>query len=293
MAKHNQGRRSLILLIVVVLGLLLLINVTSEGRGQLTPIEDGLLAVFAPVQTAFASAGQRLQDLYDAVVSFHELKSENERLEKEIADIEAQLVQFLEMQKQNYRYRSLLEFQEKSELILQSAEVIARDPSQWFGTLTINRGSLHGVKQEMAVITDRGLVGMISTVSPNSSQVILITDPRLAVSAMVQRSRDPGIIGTVESHAGDPACLTMTNLPPDTRIQPGDIIISSGMGGIFPKGLFIGTVKDLGDDRPGLVLSVNVQPGVNFNRLEEVLVVLGTAPGRTDPEDSDSGEEEQ
>ncbi|MEW5785823.1 MAG: rod shape-determining protein MreC [Bacillota bacterium] len=291
MAKQSQDRRSLILLLVVVLGLLLLINITGEGRGQLTPIEDALLALFAPVQTVFSSAGQRLQHLYDAVVSFHELRAENERLQQEIAFIEGQLVQFQELQKQNYRYRRLLDFQESTAYRLQPAEVIARDPSQWFGAITINRGYLDGVEREMAVITDRGLVGMVSTVSPNSSQVILITDPRLAVSATVQRSRDPGIVGTVESHANDSSYLTMTNLPPDTQIQLGDVIISSGLGGIFPEGLFIGTVKEIGDDRLGLVLSVVIEPGVNFNRLEEVFIVLGQGEKRVEPDDA--GEEAQ
>ena len=291
MAKPRQDRRSLVLLLVVVLGLLLLINVTSGERKQLTPVEDALLALFAPVQSAFSSAGQSLQDLYDAAVSFHELKAENERLQEEIDILRAQLVHFHEMQKQNHRYRSLLGFAESSGYELLAAEVISRDPSQWFGTLTINRGYLDGVQREMAVITDRGLVGMVSTVSPNSSQIILITDPRLSVSARVQRTRDPGIVGTVESNAGDPSMLIMTNMPPETSIQPGDMIVTSGMGGIFPPGLYIGMVKERPEERSGLVLSVPVEPGVNFNRLEEIFIVLGPAGGEPGPGEAEPGSE--
>ncbi len=292
MAKQSQGRRNLILLLVVVLGLLLLISFTGEGRGQLTLVEDTLLALFAPVQTVFSSAGQRIQSWLDAVVSFHELRAENEQLREEIDFIEGQLMQFQELQKQNARYRQMLEFNDSSEFDLLPAEVIARDPSQWFGTITINRGYLDGVKREAPVVTDRGLVGIVSTVSPNSSQVILITDPRLAVGAMVQRSRDPGVVESDSAgYTKEPSNLRMTNLPPDAHIQLGDNIISSGLGGVFPRGLFIGTVKEIGKDHSGLVLAAIIEPRVNFNRLEEVSIVMGSWPGEMEPEPPD--EEDQ
>lgn len=293
MAKQNQGRRSLALLLIVIVGLLLLIVFTGEGREQLTPVEDALLALFAPVQTVFSSAGRNIQSLFDAVVSFHDLKAENERLREEIAFIEGQLIKFQELQKENYRYRRLLEFKQASDHLLLPAEIISRDPSQWFGSITINRGYLDGVAREMAVVTPQGLVGMVSTVSPNSSQVILITDPRLPVSAMIQRSRDPGIVGIVESYSHDPSFLRMTYLPPETKIQPGDAVISSGLGGVFPKGLFIGTVKEVGLDQFGLVLSAVLEPGVNFNRLEEVLIVLEEVPLADQEDESGEGEDEQ
>jgi rod shape-determining protein MreC len=294
MTKQNRGRKSLVLLLLVIVGLLLLISITGEGRGQLTPVEDLLLAVFAPVQTVFSSAGQRLQLLYDAVVSFHELQAENVRLREEIAFIDGQLIQLQELQKQNYRYREMLGFKESNSFELLPAEVIARDPSQWFGTITINRGYLDGVAREAPVITERGLVGLVTTVSPNSSQIILITDPRIAVSAMVLRSRDPGIVGLdgiVESYSRDPSFLKMSNLPPDTNIQSGDVIVTSGLGGVFPKGIFIGTVKGIADEPFTLVMSVVIEPRVNFNRLEEVFIVMGA--GSHTPPHEENGEDEQ
>ncbi len=276
---------------MVVFSLLLLIVFTGGGREQLTPLEDGLLALFAPAQTAFSSAGQKLQSFFDAIVSFYELKAENDRLRERISFLEQQLVRFQELQKENYRYRNLLDFSEGSNHRLLAAEVIARDPSQWFGSITINRGYLDGVKQEMPVITDRGLVGMISTVSPHSSQVLLITDPRLSVSAMIQRTRDPVTVGIVESYAKDPARLIITYLPLETQIQPGDLIISSGTGGIFPKGLLIGTVLELVQDQPGMILSALIEPRVNFNRLEEVLIILEVGAIAEAPSEMEEDEE--
>jgi rod shape-determining protein MreC len=144
----------------------------------------------------------------------------------------------------------------------------------------------------MVVITDRGLVGMISTVSPHSSQVLLITDPRMAVSAMIQRTREPATVGIVESFANDPAYLKISYLPPEAKIQPGDVVISSGLGGIFPKGILIGTIKEVVDDKPDMVLSALIEPRVNFNRLEEVLIIIGEGmTGESQPETEDSQSE--
>lgn len=261
------------MLLLVVLGLLFLIHFTG-GRGELTPPEDALLAFFAPVQESFSSLGKRIQSFFDAVASFQQLNAENERLRHELAFLEGQLLELKELQKENHRYRQLLNFKQESGIELLPAEVIARDPSRWFGTITINRGYLDDVRSEMAVVTDRGLVGMVSMVSANSSQVILLTDPRLAVSAVVQRSREPGMVGIVESYPDAPVYLRMTNLPPDANIQPGDSLITLGIGGIFPKGLHIGTVKEVNEDLFGLLLTALIEPRVNFNRLEEVMVVL-------------------
>ncbi len=274
MAKQKKGRRSTYLLLAAVLSLLLLINLTGGGR-DLTPVEDGLLTIIAPIQQLFSSLGKKIQSFVDALLLFQALRAENERLLQENSFLEKQLLYLQELQKENHRYRSLLDFMEGSELELLPARVVARDPSQWFGTITVNRGYLDQVQREMAVVTAQGLVGMVSTVSSNSCQVILLTDPRLAVSAVVQRSRETGVVGIVENFPDAPAYLHLTNLPREANIQPGDEVITSGLGGIFPRGLYIGTVKEVGEDQFGLVLSAVIQPKVNFNRLEEVLIVLG------------------
>ena len=276
MAKQTRGRKSIALLMLIIAGLLAMISITSEGRSRFTPAEDLLLTLFAPVQTVFSSAGQSLRSLYDTLASFHQLIAENERLRLELSEVQGQLIQLQELREQNYRFRRMLGFQERSNFELLPAEVIARDPSQWFGAITINRGYLDGVTSEAPVITDRGLVGMVSAVSSSSSQVILITDPRLNVSALVLGSRDHGMVGIVESHDEDPSVLKMSKLSTDISVRPGDVIISSGLGGIFPKGLVIGTVQEVVDDQNSLVKSAVIEPRVKFNRLEELFVVTGS-----------------
>lgn len=129
----------------------------------------------------------------------------------------------------------------------------------------------------MAVVTSDGLAGSILSVTPVSAQVLLLTNSRRAVSALVQRSRDPGEVGIVESAPGRPGYLKMVNLPGSANLRPGDTVISSGLGGFFPKGLVIGYVLETDEDELGLTQYALLQSAANFNRLEEVFVVLSAA----------------
>ncbi len=261
-------------LIVIILLLLALINYTGEDRAKLTHIEDGLFALLVPVQSFFASTGQNVQSLFDAMLFHHEIKGENERLREEFASYQEQLSLIAELEKENLRLKEMLDFSEDTDMELVTAGVVARDPSQWFNTITLNRGTKHGIEKEMAVITPHGLVGMVSSVSSYSCQVILLTDPRLPASAMVQRSRDPGIMGIIEGYSEEDSRLNFINLPSETNIQPGDLIITSGLGEIFPKNIPIGKVEEVSLDQLGLVKKAVVKPSVNFNRLEEVFIVV-------------------
>jgi len=217
---------------------------------------------------------------------FRKLQEENERLQGELTAQENYRNQIFELQKENYRLREMLDFQDRSSYELLPAEVIARDPSNWFETITINRGSAQGVRVGMAVITSQGLAGSVLKVSKSSSRILLLTDSRRAVSAMVMRSREPGSVGIIEGFSQETAALQMSNLPPEANIQPGDAVITSGLGGIFPKGLFIGTVRETGLDQHGLLRQALILPAVNFDRLEEIFVVI-TYPEADEDEDDE------
>lgn len=253
--------------------LLALINYTGDDLDRLSTIEDSLSGLIIPIQSFFATLGQNIQSLFDAVFFHHEIKAENVRLKEEFAVYQEQASLVTELQKENYRLKEMLNFQEESPMEMVPAMVISRDPSQWFNTITLNRGSVDGIEQEMAVISPQGLVGMVSSVSRHSCQVILLTDPRLPASAMVQRSRDPGVMGIIEGYSKDNVRLKFTNIPMEANILPGDLIITSGLGGVFPKNILIGTVEDVSVDQSGLVKMAVIVPAVNFNRLEEVLII--------------------
>ncbi|RQD78182.1 MAG: rod shape-determining protein MreC, partial [Candidatus Syntrophonatronum acetioxidans] len=184
--------------------------------------------------------------------------------------------QLEELRQENKRLRDMLDFQERSNYDLIPAKIIARDPSTWFNTLIINKGYNDGVARDMAVTTQDGLVGNVMAVSRHASKVLLLTDSRRAVSGVVQGSRDMGTIGFVEGSVDEPGYCRMINISREAEISRDDVIISSGLGGVFPPGLVIGEVMEVGRDEYGLLKSALIKPAVNFNRLEEVFVVNDT-----------------
>lgn len=283
----NPSARRVVFLVGIILLLLSLIYFTGENYLSISVVEDVLLAGFSPVQGFASRAGTSTADFFQGLFAFKRLQEENKVLRQELATRENLRYQVLELQKENARLREMLDFKERTEYELLPAEVIARDPSNWFETITINRGSAHGITKDMAVITSQGLVGNILTVSKSSSRVLLLTDTRRAVSALVVRSREPGNIGIVEGFSEDNFSLRMSNLPPEANIQPGDSVISSGLGGVFPKGLMIGTVLETGLDQYGLLQQALILPSVDFNRLEEVFIVMDFFPYEDEGEESE------
>ncbi|MBS4022942.1 MAG: rod shape-determining protein MreC [Dethiobacter sp.] len=267
-------RKKPVSILLIFVFLLILASFTSQGRQKITLMEEMLLTVVAPVQGVFQRLTFSAESVFASVREYQLLLKENALLHEQLAASSTLEAQLAELRKENHRLRQMLDLREKSEYQLIASEVIARDASNWFQTMTINRGSMHGVKKNMAVVTSEGLVGSIYSVSHISSQVLLLTDSRPAVSAFVQRSREPGQVGVVESAPGIPGYLRMINLPREANIQPGDIVISSGLGEIFPKGLVIGHVLETGEDEYGILQYALLRPAANFNRLEEVFVVI-------------------
>ncbi|MGI6319294.1 MAG: rod shape-determining protein MreC [Firmicutes bacterium] len=270
----NQTTRKVIGLLGLVIVLLSMIYYTGVFRSHYTFAEDLLLTGLSPVQGFFSRIGRKTYCFFQGMFDYERVLAENEMLREKIAERDNLSYKLLELQKENHRLREMLGFESSVEYSLLPAEVIARDPSYWFETITINKGYDDGVKKDMAVVTSQGLVGSIYYASKNSSQVLMLTDSRRAVSALVQRSREPGSIGIVEGYPEKSEFLRMVNLPPDANIQKGDVIISSGLGDVFPRGLVIGHVTEVEKDQYGLLQQALVEPAVNFNRLEEVFIVI-------------------
>jgi rod shape-determining protein MreC len=190
------------------------------------------------------------------------LLDENRKLLNAIASLK-------ETEQENIRLRKLLVFEEKYNLKSVVARVIAKDVSTEFRSLRINRGESSGIRQNMAVTTDEGIVGRVLRTTQNTSDVVTILDLLSAVDAIVERSRARGIVEGLT----DDTCQLKYALRTDD-IEPGDILISSGLGGIFPKGAAVGTVSKVNRKPYGISQEVEVRPSVDFTKLEEVLVVL-------------------
>ena len=201
------------------------------------------------------------------------LGRENEQLKLQVAELRSQVVLLQEAQIENETLRRQLDYKSSvPSLRLLSAEVIGHDPSGLLQYLIIDRGAEDGVALAMPVLADAGLVGRISEVSANSAKVMLISDPSSSVSAIVQRTRATGIVrGSVSGQ------LTMQYLPPGEAVAPGDMVLTSGLGGNFPRRLVIGQVASVSSADVDMFQEAEVVAPLALRDLEQVMVLLNLA----------------
>lgn len=203
------------------------------------------------------------------LIFFHHNLTENERLNKEMDSLRAKLVSLNEVYLENSRLKNLLSLKQQSAYRVIAARVIARSSDSWSSVVIINKGSSQGIKRGMPVITYLGLAGRVSETTAGTSKIMLINDPGLGVSCVVQRSRQEGLVSGTLGHF-----LIMKYLPEESDIMPSDAIITSGLTAAYPKGLLIGEVIDINKDLSGLSRYAIIKPAVNLSNIEEVLVIL-------------------
>jgi rod shape-determining protein MreC len=270
--------KKLVLLGVLVAVMLLGLHFSAGSLDRLTPLESATRDFLAPVQRLLMIAGREVAGFFSYPVKLINVSRRNEILEGRVEELEGKLLKYKEVQAENVRLKKLLDFQTgvASQMNTEAAAVIGRDTGNWFGSIIINAGSKKGIRRDMAVITPAGLVGRVIRVSDSTAEVLLITDPRSGVGCLVQETRAPGI---VEGVAGGRGNLQMVHIPNDLPTEKGDIIITSGLGSVFPKGIPVGTVRETRKEKSGLFKMAVVDPYVDFNRLEEVLVIKSFHPG--------------
>ena len=239
-----------------------------KNRVPVTMFENALLSITRPLQQAATWTTQSFRGLWDDYVYLVDVQRDNRRLREEIKWLQQENHRYLEAYLQYQRLQRLLNFREQTPLDVVAAAVVGRNSNSWTEIIYINRGTRDKVAQGFPVVTYDGLVGQVIHAAPGLSQVMLLTDFRSGVDALVQRTRATGIV------AGRGRSIAeLKFLPVGADLQAGDRLISSGMGGVFPKGLIIGEVKDI--HRNGRqTQQVEIQPSVDFSHLEEVLVLI-------------------
>ncbi|HXG50377.1 MAG TPA: rod shape-determining protein MreC [candidate division Zixibacteria bacterium] len=250
--------------------LLSLYILTAASRGQLKsdPVGPLLLWLMRPLQVAAQAASGWVKGLHEAYWTTAGLRAENERLKKRIAQLEIERNRLLEAEATNQRLRQLLEFKASLPASGVVASIIANSASSWFQSCLINRGSADGVRKGMAVVTPLGVVGRVVDVSRRTAKVLLLTDANSGVDVFVQRSRARGIVaGSLENGT------IMKYVKRSEDVQEGDRLVTSGLDGIFPKGLMVGVVTKVRKQSLGLFQSIEVAPAVRPERTEEVIVV--------------------
>ncbi|HBS60289.1 MAG TPA: rod shape-determining protein MreC, partial [Firmicutes bacterium] len=198
---------------------------------------------------------------------------DNETLRQEVDQLRQDNIKLTELTSENQRLQALLDYRRNAPRFdLVTAAVIGREPGTWFSTIVINRGTDSGLTKDMSVISPQGLVGHIVAVYETSAKVMLLLDPRSAVGGLVQRP-ESRVTGIVVGQAQAAAVPRMTNLARESDVIKGDIIITSGLGGIFPKGIPVGEVYDVKNEEGGLLKYAEIKTAVDFSKLEEVLVI--------------------
>src|SRR5437773_6313431 len=239
-------------------------------RGRSDPLGRFFLEVMAPLQRASTAVTRTVSGTWHGLGDLMHSREENETLRDRVRDLEQQVARLNEAELENARLRHLLDFRETLQGDLLTARVIGRDATGLARTLVIDRGESAGVARGAAALAPAGIVGQVFLVSRHAARVLLVTDHNSGVDALVQRTRARGIVqGTV-----DAGCV-LNYVKRTEDVQVGDTLVTSGLDGIFPKGLPIGRVTTIDKRGQGLFQSAEVTPDLDPERLEEVLVTRG------------------
>ena len=223
------------------------------------------------VQNLYSGFSSGVRGTTALYLNLVDIKKNNQNLQKKNAELRAQLGTLTELKLENQRLNKLLGFKENTKMDLLTAKVIGKDLLIDHTTLTINRGTQHGVKEFMAVITIGGVVGYVVQPQTFTSQILLLTDRYATIDAIVQRSRARGIVEGLNKKT-----CQLSYLERDDDIKVGDKIVTSGLNNIFPKGFSVGTVTNVEKSQYDISQKVTLKPAINPFTLEEVFVVLNT-----------------
>ncbi|MDA3970555.1 MAG: rod shape-determining protein MreC [Desulfobulbaceae bacterium] len=253
----------------LLITVLLIIIVASIGRSHFNGPQKFGLDVVGKGQYIVTRISGGVNHIWESYIALWDVRGENKFLRAELDKSLLANQEYREAMAANVRLHKLLDFKESIQSPTITTQIIGRDPSLWFHTLTIDRGAGDGIEKGMPVVTVEGVVGQILETSRTSSKVLLAHDQNSAVNALIQKNRVQGIIkgrGAQEYH--------LQYVLKNADVSQGDIIITSGLGGSFPKGIPIATVTKVTKTRRGMFQKVEAEPTVNFSQLEYLIVIL-------------------
>jgi len=266
----DRHQRTWYLVIAVVLVHVILISAQVNVDSGASVLETVTFGAFAEVQRLLTSGLDNVVGLWSGYVGLRDVREENVELNLEIADLRLEIQTQRALAQQTRNLERLLELRQTVALPTLSARVIAADSTPYFRTLTIDRGRRDGVRRDLAVIAPDGVVGrVVGSPGPRAAQVQLLVDRNAAAGALIERTRDSGVIvGTDDS-----TLLKLEYVSNLVDVRVGDEIVTSGIDGIYPKGFRIGVANQVTDGF-GLYQQISVSPVVEFSQIEDVLVVL-------------------
>jgi rod shape-determining protein MreC len=286
MPRNKVAWRRLVFVALIIVALALLtVSFRETSSGPIHSIQQAGLSALTPLQSAGARAAKPFRDGYHWVTTLWSAHRENQQLAGQLEKLQGVAVQNQELGQENDRLRGLLDFQDSTVFPAGAsskvAMVIGKAPTLWESWVLIDKGSADGVEVDQAVVgatpvtgntqlSGKGLVGKVVSVTAHSAKIQLITDSESSVAAIIEGPRAEGIVqGSV---SGD---ITMDYVDRDQIVDPKRVIVTSGAGGVYPKGIPIGIVANVGDEDVNTYKLIQVEPFVDFRVLEEVMVITG------------------
>jgi rod shape-determining protein MreC len=285
--KEIRQRAPLWLISLLVLNFIVMAVDARDADGQQKIIRVWTQTFVSPLQNASSKASGATSGFFQQIWNFRGAAQENEHLKQRVSALEAELNNARRAEAENERLKSLLNLNEQIQMKSVPARVIARDPSVWFNTITINVGSTSGVAVNMPVVTSGGIVGRVITVSPFAAQVMLITDEKAGAGAVVGQLGQSGALGSVRGRADlGVGVIEMRYVSGLEKVEVNDTVMTTGQDGIYPPGLNVGRVVDVKNGTATQAHQILIQPGAQLDHLEEVAVLLYRAPQRSAPQET-------
>jgi rod shape-determining protein MreC len=257
---------------------LLFLGFALDRLGYITAARAFVQTALTPLQSAITGVAQTVSHQVDQTQSVQVLQARTAELEALNNKLMVENIHLKEVERENELLRQLLNFTRSNpQFSYQPTTIVGRsigvDPTNLLYFVYVDVGARNGVAENMPVITDRGLVGRVTAVSPNSAQVLMLIDPASAVNALIQNSRITGLVrGNIDG------TLTMERIPPNEKVSPGDIVLTSGLGGNFPDKLVIGQVTEVMKRDQDMFQAARIRPTVDFGKLETMLIVTSFEP---------------
>lgn len=271
MKRFFHGRFFVVLVLIVCFLLGFMLSVAVNGHTM--PHEELMGMIVSPVRTGFTWCKNQVTQFFDSITQYDSLQAENAALREKINNLQSQIDDLHYDKVQNDRYKDLLSITDPAYTFeYVSADVVTVPSDGWGATFGINAGTRSGIEKGDIVVCEGGLVGKVTEVGLNWATVATFIDPQISVGAMILSTGDVGVTeGTLELKTKGQCLVRYLNK--DSAVNRGDRIYTSGLGGVYPKGLLIGTVSELRYEDNGLSLSTVVTPAVSFSDLKEVLVI--------------------
>ncbi|MDP4110104.1 MAG: rod shape-determining protein MreC [Bacillota bacterium] len=265
--------KTFLFLLVAALISLSVFFYTAFTNGNISATSNAAGVIITPIQNGTTGVAGFFGNIYGYLYRYNALKAENEKLKSELRETKDKLRDAEEIQDENEHLRDLLGLKQKNKSFdFEMAEIIAVNIGNWSNVFTIDKGSLSGLKQNDCVITEDGMVGYISEVGSTFSEVVTVIDPSMQAGAIVSRTRDVAVAqGAFDLM--EQGKLKLSYIKKDNDIIAGDIIETSGLGGVFPKGVPIGTVEKIVPESHGISNYAIIKPTVDLNNISKVFVI--------------------